>query len=73
MTTKITSDIGQLVINRAESLKLELHLNKSLYGHSWSKIGDQLYNFHIGNEIEEIKVTEEQYKFLNNYIQGQPE
>jgi hypothetical protein len=76
MSIKLTDGNNHITINPKQSIDLELKLNVSPYGHKWSKIGDQLYKFGIGNNIDMILVTNEQFKYLNDLHNGrnvQPE
>jgi len=77
MSIKLTDGSNNYInINPKQSIDLELKLNVSPYGHQWSKIGDQLYKFGIGNNMDVILVTNEQFKYLNdlhNECNGQSE
>lgn len=73
MSVELTDGIKSISLTRQQSINLELKLNVSPYGHSWSKIGDQLYKFGIGDKINKILVNNEQYKYLISLITDQPE
>ena len=73
MSVKLTDGNNFLLLKRNESIKLELKLNVSSYGHTWSNIGDQLYNFGIGKDITEILVNSYQFNYLKNLNNSVPE
>ena len=54
------------LIKRSECISLELKLNVTSKGISWSLIGDRLYNFGTNVKAAEniMKVSSEQYDFL---------
>jgi hypothetical protein len=59
----LKDDLGNVsVLSKYDSLKLELLLNKSQYGISWSSIGDALYYFNYN----ELIVSNYEYKYLMN-------
>ena len=57
-----------LKLTKAQALKIELALNLSEYGKTWSKIGDHLYNFCVGKIDNDLYVTTEQYETLVSYL-----
>jgi len=73
MSVKLTDGNNFLLLKRNESINLELKLNVSSYGHTWSNIGDQLYNFGIGKDITEILVNSYQFNYLKNLNNSVPE
>jgi hypothetical protein len=73
MSVKLTDGNNFLLLKRNESINLELKLNVSSYGHTWSSIGDQLYNFGIGNDIAEILVNSYQFNYLKKLNNSVPE
>tara|TARA_Y100000590_G_C15515570_1_gene937185 strand:- start:786 stop:1010 length:225 start_codon:yes stop_codon:yes gene_type:complete len=55
----------KIYIDKKKANNLELKLNKSEYGKKWKVIGDLLYDFSIGKNIEIIELTTFQFeKFL---------
>ena len=73
MSVNLTDGINVIKLNQNNSINLELKLNVSPYGHLWSKIGDQLYAFGIGNKINNILVNNEQFTYLKKLHLGEPE
>ena len=73
MSVKLTDGNNFLLLKRNESINLELKLNVSSYGHTWSSIGDQLYNFGIGKDITEILVNSYQFNYLKKLNNSVPE
>lgn len=73
MSVKLTNGIDSINLTPQESISLELKLNVSPYGHVWCNIGDQLYKFGIGDNIDQISVNNEQYKYLVGLYSDQPE
>ena len=73
MSVKLTDGNNVLLLKRNESINLELKLNVSTYGHTWSNIGDQLYNFGIGKDITEILINSYQFNYLKNLNNSIPE
>ena len=55
----------KITINKKEALMLELKLNKSEYGKNWRNIGDLLYDFSIGKNIQEIELNSFQFEFFS--------
>lgn len=64
----ITDTIDTFQVTNKQSILLELQLNVSKYGWSWSHIGDALFNYGSKSdsiESETLSVTTEQYMFLH--------
>jgi hypothetical protein len=64
---RILSEDGKVLakLKREECTPLELKLNVTSKGHTWSHIGDILYEYGGGwTDKASITVTEEQYAFL---------
>ena len=60
-------DILSLSLNSEQAHEMELKLNITTKGHIWKKIGDYLYDFHIGKTNNTIHhITLEQFNFLKN-------
>ena len=58
-------------ISRPIALHLELKLNLSEYGHTWSHIGDDLFNFMSEKSMKEsIKITGKQFDVLSSYLKN---
>lgn len=57
-------DKNRMSLNKHQALQMELALNLSEYGKTWSDIGDKLYNFSIDRMEDNIVVTEKQYLVL---------
>ena len=47
---------------------MELALNISTYATGWYKIGNHLYDFHIGKREEDLFVTREQFETLRSFL-----
>ena len=70
---RITSGEEFYAVDRATAIRLELALNKSIYGFTWSRIGDALYTFGGGYPSpEELRVTPEQFSFLGGLNRPRP-
>jgi hypothetical protein len=66
MELTFTNGIDSIKLNTSEALTLELKLNVSSKKHSWSLLGDILYDFHVGRLSKYFYViTNEQLDFLN--------
>ena len=66
---KITDGIRSLLVSKKDANVMELRLNLSEYGKSWSNIGDILYNFFTCKKnIEIMEVKPEQFNELKSYI-----
>tara|TARA_Y100001936_G_C15545932_1_gene394958 strand:- start:232 stop:441 length:210 start_codon:yes stop_codon:yes gene_type:complete len=50
------------------AIKLEVCLNRSIYGHEWSHIGDVLYKYSTGALINVFSVNTVQYEFLEKML-----
>ena len=66
---EITDGIRQLILPQSECILLELKLNVTKYGKSWSFIGDFLFDFGSKNisadkMYKSVTVTAEQYDFV---------
>ena len=57
-------ETNRLRLTRKQALDMELALNLSKYATTWYKIGDHLYNFHVGKTEDDLFVTTEQFKTL---------
>ena len=64
-----------LKIQKKDAIGLELKLNVSIYGHTWKDIGDILYNFGNGKNVDLLcNITDEQFDFLQSLNNpGEPE
>jgi len=61
----ITDSTRSFIQEEKEALDLELKLNATSYGHTWSKVGDVLFNFATKRStVDSFIVTVEQYDFL---------
>ena len=63
----ITDTKDSFQVNTKQSSLLELQLNVSEYGHRWSHIGDELYNYSSKNTDlvdKTLTVTSDQYMYL---------
>ena len=59
----------KIELTKEEARDLELKLNVSTKGHSWSNIGKYLFSYHTGESvIPYYVVTLEQYNILNLLI-----
>ena len=52
-------------IDRKKALEFELKLNKSEYGKKWKDIGDLLYEYSLGKNIQGIELTQFQYTYFS--------
>ena len=64
----ITDGSRILSITKAQANKIELLLNKSKYSKVWGNIGDVLYNFSIGKDINDLIIQSVQFDILSLYI-----
>ena len=73
MKTTITLQAKNLAttLNKQQAWKMEIALNQSEYGRSWSKVGDALYNFHASKDENDITVTAEQYHVLVSFLKNE--
>jgi len=62
----VTDKRRKFALNAKQAIQLELKLNVTQYGHSWSTIGDELYNYGIAaiDTDKMLVVSEKQYEFL---------
>ena len=61
----IMDSTRSFMLEEKEALDLELKLNVTTFGHTWSKVGDVLFNFATGRStVDSFTVTVEQYDFL---------
>ena len=69
----ITDNQNYFEIQDKNIIDLEIKLNATDYGKTWSYIGDYLYNFYTDNSINRksniLKVTEYQFSYLK-YLNG---
>ncbi len=65
----LTDGEREMILNKEQSLNLELKFNLSENGRKWIHIGDILYNFSV-NKINDnkIKITVEQFNYLSNLL-----
>jgi len=64
----ITDGLRTLSISKKQANKIELSLNKSKYSKVWGHIGDVLYNFSIGKDINDLIIQPVQFDILSLYI-----
>ena len=64
----ITDGSRILSITKVQANKIELLLNKSKYSKVWGNIGDVLYNFSIGKNVENLPIKPVQFDILSLYI-----
>ena len=64
----ITDNISIIKLTKADTWVLELKLNVTSKGHTWSHIGDALFNFQPDFYTDDFVVTTEQLAFLNKII-----
>ena len=64
----ITDGSRTLSISKKQANKIELLLNKSKYSKVWGNIGDVLYNFSIGKNVENLPIKPVQFDILSLYI-----
>jgi len=67
-TFVITDNISIIELNKEDARDLELKLNVTSKGHTWSYIGDALFNFQPDVYTDNFVVTTEQITFLNKII-----
>ena len=67
-TFVITDNISTIELTKSKARDLELKFNVTSKGHTWSKIGDALFNFQPDVYTDEFVVTTEQLEFLNKII-----
>ena len=61
----ITDGDSSIKVNRGDAIRMELKLNVSEHKRSWIDIGDALFEFGSKKDGSKVlKVTEEQFKFL---------
>jgi hypothetical protein len=62
----LSANRSPLLLTPAEAIRLELKLNVTSNGRTWSNIGDALYDFGTKkvSAAAKIVVTDEQYDFL---------
>lgn len=61
----ITDGDSSIKVNRGDAIRMELKLNISEHKRSWIDIGDALFDFGSKKDGSKVlKVTEEQFKFL---------
>ena len=58
----------KIYIDRKKALALELKLNVSEYGKKWKAIGDLLYDFSMGINIQAIELTPFQYEYFSKLL-----
>jgi hypothetical protein len=63
-TFVITDNINTIELNKENTRDLELKLNVTSKGHTWSNIGDALFNFWPDIYTDNFVVTTEQLNFL---------
>ncbi len=59
---------NRLRLTRKQALDMELVLNLSEHATKWCKIGDHLYNFHVGKMEDDLLVTTEQLVTLVSFL-----
>ena len=64
----ITDGSRTISISKKQANKIELLLNKSKYSKVWGYIGDVLYNFSIGKDINDLIIQSVQFDILSLYI-----
>ena len=64
----ITDSLRTLSISKKQANKIELLLNKSKYSKVWGHIGDVLYNFSIGKDINDLIIQPVQFDIISLYI-----
>ena len=56
---------NKIFIDRKKALEFELKLNKSEYSKKWKDIGDLLYEYSLGKNIQGIELTPFQYTYFS--------
>ena len=59
---------NRLRLTKKQALDMELALNLSEYATKWCKIGDHLFNFHVGKMEDDLFVTTEQFVTLVSFL-----
>lgn len=59
---------NRLRLTRKQALDMELALNLSEHATKWCKIGDHLFNFHVGKMENDLFVTTEQFITLVSFL-----
>jgi len=61
-------ETNRLRLTKKQALQMELTLNLSIHATTWCKIGDHLYNFHIGKTEEDLFVSTTQFEVLTSFL-----
>ena len=61
-------ETNRLRLTRKQALDMELALNLSEHAIKWCKIGDHLFNFHVGKIEDDLFVTTEQFITLVSFL-----